>query len=168
MDIWLRELSEIVGVLLGKPGTRLEYAILLVLVIGVLLLATYLVGAATRIPNLGIFRRIFALAAGLSCLMCVWVATQRHLLPFVETEWMRFAVSIGVPVLAGLVIVIPVQQAIFHSSYVSTLITFVASLALAGLFVILAHAVLGAIHGGGKDSRTIKNRTEAVDQLLDR
>ncbi len=166
MEIWLRELSEIVHLLLGNPDTLVEYIVLLVLVVAVLLVAMYLVGSATRIPNLGLFRRTIALVVGGSCLMCVWVAVQKHLLPYVETEWLRHVVSIGIPVLAGLLVVIPLQQSIFHSSYSSTLITFVASVALAGLFVILAHAVLGAVQGGGKDSRTIKRRTEAMDKLL--
>ena len=166
MEIWLRELSEIVQLLLGKPGSLTECVILLVLVIIVMLFALYLVGSAARIPNLGFFRRILALIAGGGCLICVWVAVQRRLLPYVETQWLRHVVSIGVPVLAGLLIVIPVQQAIFRSGYAATLITFVASVAIAGLFVVLAHAVLDAVRGGEKDSRSIKQRTEAVDRML--
>jgi len=37
---------------------------------------------------------------------------------------------------------------------------------VAGLFVVLAHAVLDAVQGGEKDSRSIKRRTEDVDKLL--
>lgn len=166
MEIWLRELSEIVQLLLGKPGSLTEYIVLLVLVVIVLLFAMTFVGSATRIPNLGLVRRALALVVGLGCLICVWVAVQRHALPFVETPWLRHAVSIGIPVLAGLLVVIPVQQAIFRSGYAATLITFVASLALAGLFIILAHAVLGAVRGGEKDSRSMKQRARAVDTIL--
>jgi hypothetical protein len=166
MEIWLQELSEIVQLLLGKPGSLTEYVILLALVIIVLLFAMSLVGSATRIPNLGLFRRALALIAGIGFLIWVWVAVQRHALPYVETPWLRHAVSIGIPVLAGLAIVTPVQQAILRSGYTATLITFVASLALAGLFIVLAHAVLDAVRGGGEDSRSIKQRTEAVDRML--
>jgi Zn-dependent protease len=63
--------------------------------------------------------------------------------------------------------VLPIQQAILRSAYVATLITFVSSLALAALFVILANAVVGAIEDGGRDSNVIKNRKDAVNRLLD-
>jgi len=166
MEIWLKELSEIMQLLLGKPGSLTEYVILLVLAIAVLLWAMYVAGSATRIPNLGIARRMLAVVVGVGCLICVWVATHRHLLPHVETQWLRHVVTIGVPVIAGLLIVIPVQQAIFRSGYGATLVTFVASVVVAGLFVVLAHAVLDAVQGGEKDSRSIKRRTEDVDKLL--
>jgi hypothetical protein len=51
---------------------------------------------------------------------------------------------------------------------VPTLITFVASLALAGLFVVLANAVLGAVLDGGKDSNAVKDRRDSVNRMLDK
>jgi len=127
----------------------------------------YMVGSATRIPNLGTLRRLFALVLGIGCLMCVWVGTLTYLLPYVETALLRQAVMIGVPAVACLLVVIPLQQAIFRSTYVATLITFVASLALAALFVILANAVLGAIKEGENESGAIKNRKDVLNQIMD-
>jgi hypothetical protein len=167
MNIWLRELSEMGRSLLGDPGTPLEYGILLVLTILVLMLAMYLVGSATGIPNIGNMRRGLALVVGVGCLMCVCVGVQKYLLPHAEAAWLRHVVMFGVPVVACLLVVLPIQQAILRSAYVATLITFVTSLALAALFVILANSVIGAIAGGGRDSNAIKNRKDAVNRLLD-
>lgn len=167
MDIWLLELSEMVRSLLGDPGTPLEYGILLVLTILVLMLSMYLVGSAMGIPNLGNMRRGLAWVVGLGCLLCVWVGVQMYLLPHAEAAWLRHVVMFGVPVVACLLVVLPIQQAILRSAYVATLITFVTSLALAALFVILANAVIGAIEDGERDSDVIRNRKNAVNRLLD-
>ena len=167
MNIWLRELSEIVRSLLGDPGTPLEYGILVVLTILVLMLAMYLVGAVTGIPNIGNMRRAFALVVGLGCLLCAWLGAKTYLLPHVEAAWLRHVVIFGVPVVACLLVVLPIQRAILKSAYAATLITFVASLALGAVFVILANSVVGAIEDGEKDSKVIKNRKDAVNRLLD-
>ncbi|MBT3193897.1 MAG: hypothetical protein HN341_15240 [Verrucomicrobia bacterium] len=168
MEMWLRDLSEIVRLLLGGPETVWEYWLLLGLVLAVLMLAMYLVGTATRIPNLGNIRRLLALVLGLGFLACVWVGAQTYLLPYVETAWLRQVVLYGVPVVSAMLVVIPIQQAIFRSGYVATLITFVSSLALAALFMILANAVLDAVLDGEKESHAIKERKAAVNRLLDK
>lgn len=167
MNVWIRELNSIVDVLLGHPKTSIEYIVLVVVVVVVLLLSMYFVGSALRIPNLGIFRRILALVVGISFLICVWYGVREYLLPLVEVKWLRYTVMIGVPVLSGLLIVIPVQQLIFRSAYVATVITFVSSLALAGLFVILTNAILGAVAGGEVESHSIKDRTDAINKIID-
>jgi len=167
MDIWMREFSELSRQLLGGPESFTEYAVLVAVVIVTLILAMYLVGSAMRIPNLGIIRRLLALVIGIGFLMTVWVGVQKYLLPFVEIEWLRLAVKIGVPLVAGLVVVIPIQQVIFRSSYVATLITFAASIVLAGLLVVLTNAVLGAVLGGEKESATIKNRRDAINSVIE-
>jgi hypothetical protein len=109
MDIWLRDLSEITHVLLGGPASTVEYVGLLVAVILVLLLAMYVVGSAMRLPNLGTFRRLFALSVGVGFSLCVWVAVLTYLLPHVEMPLLRSAVMYGVPALACLAVVIPIQ-----------------------------------------------------------
>jgi len=167
MNVWLRALSEIVQLLLGNPRSQIEYIVLAVLVVLVLLFTMYMVGSATGIANLGNFRRILALSVGIACLMCVWGTVQTYLLPHIETQWLRIAVLIGIPAASGLLVVIPVQQVIFRSGYGATLVTFVASLAVAALFVILANAVVDAVKGGGKESRSIKARAEALEEMLD-
>ena len=166
MNMWLRELSEIVKLLLGNPKTSLEYVVLGVVVIFVLVLAMYMVGSAMRIQNLGIVRRILALVVGIFFLICAWYGVQEYLLPRVEIEWLRYAIMIGVPVMAGLLIVIPVQQLIFKSAYVATAITFVVSLVLALIFVILTNAVLGVVAGAKVDSSSIQNRTESINKVI--
>jgi len=167
MDIWIKEFSELVQQLLGGPDSGIEYAVLVAVVAASLILAMYLVGSAMRIPNLGIVRRILALVIGIGFLMTVWVGVQKYLLPFVEVEWLRLAVKFGVPLVAGMAVVIPIQQVIFRSSYVATLITFVASIALAGLLVVLTNAVLGAVLGGEKESATIKHRRDAINSVIE-
>ena len=168
MNIWIRELTEITHFLLGQPKSQVEFGVLFILAIAGLLLAMYMVGSATRIPNLGTLRRALALVVGVGCLMCVWVAVQTHVLPHVEVPWARLAVEIGIPVVAMLLIVVPVQQVILRSSYASTLITFVVSIALTALILVLAHFAMGAIETGQRDSGVIKRRTESVDSLIDR
>ena len=167
MDIWIREFSELIRQLLGDPNSGIEYAVLAVVVTASLILTMYLAGSAMRIPNLGIVRRILALVIGIGFLMTVRVGVQKFLLPFVEAEWLRPAVMIGVPLIAGAAVVIPIQQAIFRSSYVATLITFAASIVLAGLLVVLTNAVLGAVLGGEKESAAIKNRRDAINQVIE-
>lgn len=166
MDIWVREFSELARLLLGNPESFVGYAILVAVVAAALILGMYLVGSAMRMPNLGVVRRILALVVGIGFLMAVWIAVQKYLLPFVEVEWLRTVVMIGVPLVAAMVVVIPVQRLIFRSSYVAALITFAASIVLAGLLVVLTNAVLGAVLGGEKESSAIKTRRDAINQVI--
>jgi hypothetical protein len=168
MDVWLRELSDIIQVLLGRPQTLVEYTVLLMLSVVVLLFVMYMVGSGMRIPNLGLFRRTLAMAIGLFFLICVWVGVNMYVLPHVEVSWLRLALSIGLPVLSTIVVIVPVQQTILRSGYGATLITFVASLALTGLFLILANSVADAVIGGNLDSNRIKKRTESIDRIIER
>ena len=167
MNVWLRELSEITKMLLGGPKTQVEYIVLSVVVVVVLILAMQMVGSAMRIPNLGIVRRVLALVVGILFLMCVWYGLQEYLLPHAEATWLRYAIMIGCPLLALLAIVTPIQQFIFKSPYVDTVSTFVISIALAGIFVILTNAVLGAVSDGEDESSSIKDRRDSIDEILD-
>jgi hypothetical protein len=166
MNVWLQDLTTMMRFLLGNPRTMVETGVIFALVVLVILYGMLFAGSALRIPNLGIVRRILAIVVGVGVLMCVWVIAQRHLVPLAKVAWLRHVLGFGVTAVAVLVVVVPVQQAIFRSAYVATLITFVATLALAALAVVLANAVSDAVQGSGEDSRTIKDRTEAMDQLL--
>lgn len=168
MDAWLRELLDIVQLVLGRPQTSIEYSILLVLGIVVLMLAMYMVGSALRIPNLGLFRRALAMTIGLSCLVCAWVGVQMYVLPYVRVSWLRLALSIGLPALSAVLIITPVQQAILRSAYAATLITFVVSIAVTGFVIILANSVADAVYDGNLDSERIKSRTESIDSIIER
>ena len=167
MNVLLRELSEITKMLLGGSKTPVEYIVLGVVVAVVMVLSMKMVGSAMRIPNLGIVRRVLALVVGIFFLMCVWYGVQEYLLPRVEATWLRYVIMIGCPLIAWLAIVTPVQQFILKSPYVATVSTFVISVALAGIFVILTNAVLGAIADGENESSTIKNHRNSIDNILD-
>ena len=168
MDVWIRELLDIVQLVLGRPQTLIEYSILLVLGIVVLMLAMYMVGSALRIPNLGLFRRALAMTIGLLCLVCAWVGVQMYVLPHVQVSWLRLALSIGLPALSAVLIITPVQQAILRSAYAATLITFVVSIAVTGFVIILANSVADAVYDGNLDSERIKSRTESIDRIIER
>ncbi len=167
MNVLFRELSEITKMLLGGPKTPVECIVLSVVVAVVLILSMQMVGSAMRIPNLGIVRRVLALVVGIFFLLCVWYGVQEYLLPRAEATWLRYAIMIGCPLLAWLAIVTPVQQFIFKSQYVATVITFVISIAVAGIFVILTNAVLGAVAGGEDDSSSIKDRRDSINKIID-
>jgi len=166
MNIWLRELSEIMRVLLGKPTSGVEYMVLLILSVLVLLLAMYSVGSAMSVPNLGTPRRALALFVGLVCLGLAWVGMSMYVLPHVEVSWARLAVQIGIPVVCLLGIVTPIQFVILRAPYVATLITFVVSIALTALFLLLANSVADAVLGGNTESKIIRNRTESIDKII--
>ena len=168
MDVWIRELLDIVQLVLGRPQTLIEYSILLVLGIVVLMLAMYMVGSALRIPNLGLFRRALAMTIGLLCLVCAWVGVQMYVLPHVQVSWLRLALSIGLPALSAVLIITPVQQAILRSAYAATLITFVVSIAVTGFVIVLANSVADAVYDGNLDSERIKSRTESIDRIIGR
>jgi hypothetical protein len=167
MDVWLRELLDIVQLVLGRPQTLIEYSILLVLGIVVLMLTMYMVGSAMRIPNLGLFRRALAMTIGLLCLVCAWVGVQMYVLPYVQVSWLRLALSIGLPALSAVLIITPVQQAILRSAYAATLITFVVSIAVTGFVIVLANSVADAVYDGNLDSERIKSRTESIDRIIE-
>jgi hypothetical protein len=167
MDVWIRELLDIVQLVLGRPQTLIEYSILLVLGIVVLMLAMYMVGSALRIPNLGLFRRALAMTIGLLCLVCAWVGVQMYVLPYVQVSWLRLALSIGLPALSAVLIITPVQQAILRSAYAATLITFVVSIAVTGFVIVLANSVADAVYEGNLDSERIKSRTESIDRIIE-
>ncbi len=166
MEVWWSDLVELVRILLGKPESVIEMSVLLLLLVVTLLFGMLFAGVAFRITNLGIDRRVPALIVGIGVLLCAWVATQKHLVPLAHAAWLRHVLAIGGPVVALLVIVTPVQQAILRSGYVATVLTFVVTLALAGLAVISGNAVLDAVEGGEKESQIIKHRTSDMDKFL--
>jgi hypothetical protein len=167
MDLWIKEFSELIHMMLGSPKGSIGYLVILAVVILVLLVAMGLVGSAMRIPNLGIIRRVLALVIGIGFLMCVWICVHKYLLPFTEIAWLRQAITYGVPLIACLAVVIPVQQFIFKSSYTATVITFAVSLVVAALFVVLANAVLVAVADGKKESISIKEHENTVNKIIE-
>ena len=167
MNKWLTEFSNLIHTLLGSPASNLEFAILLAVVVAGLMLSMYIVGASLRIPNRNMLRISLALTFGVLLLISAWASTHTYILPLIKSQAMHAPLMYGIPIIAGLLIVIPIQQLIFRSSYVATLITFAASLALAGLLVVLTTAILGAALGGEHESNSIRKQRDATNRFLD-
>jgi len=166
MEVWIPEIRELMNLLLGRPSTPTEYAVLLGVAALALILGMYAAGRATGVPNLGIVRRLMALSIGVVVLMCAWIGMQKYLLPLVENPNLRYVVMVGVPLLAGMAVVIPLQQIIFRSAYVPTLIAFVSTLVFTLLLILLTNAVLGAVTGGEKETKVIEKRRDTLDSII--
>jgi hypothetical protein len=167
MDKWIKVLSDLSKTVLGGPGSTQEYAILLAVAIAALVLGMYFIGSAMRIANLGILRRLLALAFGIIFLMSIWISVQAYIMPLVKSAALHTPLMFGLPIIAGLLVVIPVQQLIFRCSYVSALVTFVSSLALAALCITLTHAVFSAITDGEKESMAIRKHKNTTNSFID-
>ena len=166
MDNWLKELSDVLHMLLGNPKDPTSFLVLLVVALVALFIGMHVVGSATGVPNLGLGRRLLALMIGVPLLMIVWVAAHKYLLPRTEVLVLRYLIAYGIPLAAGMLVVVPIQQWIFRGAYQAVLITFIASLVLAALMIILTNAILQAVSGGEHESEAIEKRNSDLERII--
>ena len=167
MEIWLKEMSELLHRVLGSPVDATAYMVLLCVAVAALFAGMQWIGRAAGIHHAGAVRSLPALFIGVLLLMAAWIGSHRYLLPFTEDPLLRKAIIYGAPLLMEFMVVAPLHMLIIKASYQSVVITFLGSLLLTALMIMAANATLTAVRNGESETHTIESRNNALKRLID-
>jgi hypothetical protein len=171
MNAWLVQMRQAADWVIGfgaPPGGGGER----ILVVGVGLILGYVVMRlcvrGAEMPDLGWPRSVGALLLVALCALAGEAAGMIYLAPRVPAGAALLAVRIGAPVVAVLVVAIPLCYAMLKGSYGKVLVAVLFGAGAWVLGMLVVHLLLRSIRAESKDMNLIRDRTEFMNKELNR
>jgi hypothetical protein len=168
MQAWLSACESLVGRLMGFPRAAGEMGLLLFVAILSLVVIMRVVAGAMGIADRGQGRQILSVALGVMVLVAAGGLVSAHLIRLLPQNILRVLVAVGVPLLAGLAVAVPLQMLVLKSRYMPTLIAFAGAVGSCILLLLLVNAVLDSVRAGGEESSKIRKRKQVVEDFINR
>jgi len=168
MTAWLDQAKEIALAVLGNPEILGDLFITGPMALIAFCLVMVFACSAAGMTSIGSVQCIVGGLVGVLILLVAVTATAIHLAPLVSDTGTQRAVTIGVPVLVILIVGIPAMSYVLRSKYVGTAIAFTASIVATFLIVQLTNSVLASVRGGGRQSNSLRGRTDAMNRMMEK
>jgi len=166
MESWRRSTVQLLELLGGGPIGSVAFAMTLAIGSLTLLVLLNVFGRVCGIANRGIIRRLLGGGVGAGAALATTAAGIVWVIPHAGPPAVRMALMIVLPV-AGLALVgVPLTRPVFRAAYSNILITLVASLALAVVAMLLTTALFESVVTGDRQSRALKHRADAMENVL--
>lgn len=166
MNMWKEETLRFLQLALQQPG-RLPLLIATASVVAlVFIVLLRFVSAAFRITNAGWLQRLTATVLVLTLPLAATVATSLYVCPRMATDTLKLTALIAGPVLALLLIAIPLATLTLSARYFQTLGAIVLCLAGAWGAVLLTNAMINAVNEGSRQAGKAVERKSDIKQIL--
>jgi len=166
MSAWRAGCLRVIHYLLCRPQggseTAVAWTVALLTLALVMRVATRVVGLAAR----GEARQALSLVAGLGIGISVASATTIHLLPLCPNAALEFCVLFGFPLLAVLLVGLPMQMILLKARYSQAVIAFGSSVAAAGLLLAVTNSIFDSLASGKQESSRIRQRKVVLEEFL--
>jgi hypothetical protein len=167
MNACAEEAMQILKLVVRKPDTPTETVVTAVLVFVMFLTIMWLAGLAFKMPDTNLIQRI--LAGGLVLTVGLAAATAASILagPKVEKEIVQKAIMTAAPILAVLVIGIPLAMLTMRARYFQTLFTVGLAIAAAWGLSLLSESIFDTIRIETNQASKGANHKNQINQMLD-
>lgn len=165
MNEWQAEAMRIVHLILGRSHSPTETLIVGGIALATLVLVMRVTGNAIGIPDFSWVRQVLALAVGVGVLVgaaaLIAIKVDPHKLGPVPGR----VIFMGGPVLAALILAVPIQGFIMRCKYTQALIGFGISICVAMLVILVANAALESLSTSRQESGKIRDRNRVIEEV---
>lgn len=169
MEPWIAEAKRLVLYILGDPQNPVEIGMAVGFPILTLLGTMSFVWKGLKMPLYGWFAQVVAVALNLALMLAATVAAALLAAPQVQGGAARIGVLVGAPVLAILVIGIPLMLLILRTKkYLDALLAFVCGVAVAALVLLLVSGIWDGLRKGKDSSELIKKHNAKVAEEIEK
>lgn len=160
MQQWIQVFENVVDSLLKHPGSPLEKWVLIISGCLFSLWVYARTGSALGIPNPGGFRCVFTAALGLALVLAAMTAVKVYFPGAVL--W----ILISVPVIAVLIIVLPLTCLIQRAGYLTAFVTWLISFAALAAIILLISAGFDAFSSGSQRAEKSRMHKQELEQFI--
>ncbi len=168
MNVLIAELKSIILTLTLSPATTPLVVVTLALALAAAWFGFSKIITALKFPMNSGWRPIASLLIFITICLAAAVVTKAHLSPRISSAAVSRFLPLAIALALFLAAVIPLSCYFMKSHYLQTLSAFLVPVLAAAIVVFLAKGATGAIKHGGKGFFSTKERTEGVDELIDR
>jgi hypothetical protein len=166
MNEWMHETLRILQLVLRQPDSVPLVVSAIVVVSLVFLVLLRIVSVAFRILTISWLQRFAAAVLALAIPLAGAVAASLYVCPRMTTETLKMAALIAGPVVALLLVAVPLAALIMQARFLQTLCTIVLCLAGAWGALLLSNATIKAVKEGSHQAgKAVEHRTD-IDRLL--
>jgi hypothetical protein len=163
---WVHEVNRQVNGLLGYPEGSAETYLVWFVAMFSLLVTMRCTCSVYRIKSVAWLRMGLALMIGIYSILGASALTSLYLLPMIEGSVYRYIAFFSMPILAFILIGVPVQSAVLRASFVQTFFAFASSVLVAIIAINFVHAGFSGVDAGGQNSKQIRSRSTNFEALL--
>ena len=160
MERWIHDLLNVVDSLLKHPGTPLEKWSLIIPGCLFFLWVYARTGSAFGISNSGGFRGVFTAVLGLALVLAAMTAVSLYFPKAGLWLW------VGVPVVASLMVVMPLICLIQRAGFMAAFMTWLISVAALAALILLISAGFDAFSSGRKHAEKSEVHKQEIEQLI--
>jgi len=155
---------------MGNSGkaTGVEMAVCCVAAVIMSILVLKLTGRAFDFPMAERARSSAVIAICILLAMAAAAAVNIYAVPHIKNLALARWIPAAACVLVLLAAVIPLAMFMLKSNYLQTLVAMLISIGAAAGIVMLVHGLFGMLAEGDKDFKKTKERTDTINQILDK
>ena len=166
MDMWREQMVGVLRLWAGQPASELEFATAVLLGLLVAWAVHSKVSRAVRARATGGARSAIAVFGGLVLALLVAAAGKVYLTPILRDAALQQWIPVFCPLIAGLILVVPLSALLHRMNYFEALFTVALSLAAAVAVGFLVHGAFEAASQGADEFRKTKGRTDGINSVL--
>ena len=167
LEEWQSAGYEVIQAVLGQAETLTQMAITVVAVAVVASLVAKLTAHSLQTGEHALLFRMWAIGLGLLIMLAAATATKLYLVPKIEDAALQTALLIGIPLLAGLLIAIPLQTSMLRANFSGMFVQFTFVILLSYLTVLLVGGILSAWEAGGATEKHREQRQRRLHELIE-
>ncbi|MDA1043772.1 MAG: hypothetical protein O3C57_00965 [Verrucomicrobia bacterium] len=166
MLTWFNEVNRLVHWLLGYPSGSRETMLIWTVSIFALLVSMRCACYVYRISNVDWLRLITALLIGIYGLLGASALTSLYVLGHLSGAMSRQIAHFALPILAYLVIGIPMQCAFLKTTFVKVFLAFTSSVLVTILAINITHYAAGSMGAGKHRSQDLRSRSNNFQKVI--
>jgi hypothetical protein len=166
MYAWKTRLLETTMFVLGRPEGVARLMVVTLLGLTALAVTMKVFLSAARQDNVEWGHHLMTALLGPIVIIAAYTAASLHLAPIIHSRAGDLAVLIGAPVLASLLITVPLIRLLLHTPYGETLLALLCGLIACMAVVLLTNAVFDSMRGGSRGFNRVRDRTHTIDNFI--
>jgi len=166
MKRWFEAVAEVTAWILGQPETVAQAVVPGLFGALTLLVALRFSSQAAGGYDAGWVRRACCVALLTATALAAAGAARAYAAPRLHASWMRLGVTVGLPVLAVLVLAVPVLMLLLHRRYGAMVGAVAISLFACAMVLLVTTAVMESVRGGNTSFLNVKRRTRSIDDFI--
>ena len=166
MNRWLAAVAAVLDWMLGRPETMVQAVVPGAFGALTLLVVLRFAAQAQGGYDAGWLRRAVGTAILAATALAAAGAARAYAVPRLHASWPRFAVTVGLPVLAVLALAVPLLMLLLHRRYGTTVGAVAVSVFACAIVLVVANAVMDSVRGGNVSFLNVKRRTRTIDHFI--
>ncbi len=168
MNEWLQKANDLIIWILGVGHSSVEKVIIAFCGIMVFFLILKLFTKEDGRGDAAWIRRVLAAIIIVASVVFGVVAAEIVIIPHVTNNMLQKIVPIVIPVLALMIIAVPLLMFLFKKDYGSALVTAVSAITAGVVVITMVSFIIDSLQGSDKEFIKLKRRTRDIDEFINK